>query len=208
MAFNHLTAEPFTIFSRNSDYVSITYNRQRVNEILHLHIMSTWLKMQWLVFIMVTMVTPFVKIIPCWMRYMWKFLFSWKFPGNLKGMGCGIKYNHWSSLFFVVIMPDYDGERSYQYFDVWYVDSPWSSSKIFLKYHTGCKSLKKIKIWNFAKILYRVHKTKKVPRVILMPDQNLSLWHILRNISLNNWPIFIPIFLVYSWEQALQLRYP
>ncbi len=33
----------------------------------------------------------------------------------------------------MVIMTDYGGEQSYQYFDVWYVASPWSSSEIFLK---------------------------------------------------------------------------
>ncbi len=38
---NHLTAEPFTIFSRNSVYVSIAYSRSKANKIFHLHIMST-----------------------------------------------------------------------------------------------------------------------------------------------------------------------
>ena len=48
---------------------------------------------------------------------------------------------------------------------------------------------------------------QKNPRVILILEQNLTLWHIFGNISLDNWPIFILIFLAYSWEQALQLRY-
>ena len=38
---NLFAAEPFPIFSRNSVYVTITYSRQKVNEIFHLHIMST-----------------------------------------------------------------------------------------------------------------------------------------------------------------------
>ena len=105
--------------------------------------------------------SPFVQINPCWMKCIWKCLFSWKFPGNLRGRGGRSRYNYCQSLCFVVIMPDYDGEWSYQYFDVWYVDSSWSSPKIFLKYHTGCKFLKNVKKWNLAKILCQVHRTKK-----------------------------------------------
>ncbi len=36
-----------------------------------------------------------------------------------------------------------------------------------------------------------------------MLNMFLTLIYIFQNISLNNWQIFVPIFLAYSWEQAL-----
>ena len=59
------------------------------------------------------------------------------------------------------IMPDYIGEQSYQYFDYDMSTVHGLSKKTFSKYHAGCKSLKNVIMWNFAKKLYRVHGTKK-----------------------------------------------
>ena len=149
-----------------------------------------------------------MKIIPCWIECMWKFLFSCKFPGNLRVGGCRSNYNYWLSLLFSCYYAWLWWRTIIQIF--WYmlcwqpmvflknISEIWYRMQIFEK-HQNMESCKT----NYARFI-----EPKLPRVILMLEWNLTLWHIFGNISINYWPICIPIFLACSWEQALQLRHP
>ena len=89
--------------------------------------------------------------IPIFLEISWK---SW-------GEGLQKLVKH---LNFLVVMPDHYAEWSYQYFAIWYVDRPWTSPKIFLKYSTGFKSLKKRQNMEFCKKIVPGSWNKKKPK--------------------------------------------